>query len=403
MVRYYSIAVLLLLSFPHFVQAGGSVYGANGLGETLVAGGARVIGLGGGGLALADSHGANFSNPALLALVPGAQVRLGGHLAYWSTKSGGITDADAEIEWQSFYLAFPLTSAWKVGFGLLPVRRMDVRTFGWQELANQSYEERIRFYGGEAEAQFVSGLTISPHFSAGLAIGYAFRRSERWTTVDFVSSDWQDAEFHFDDTWRGWAVTLGALYEVHPKLSLGLIFRPRQQGNWVTRFSYINQDSVAELEESGEGPGEWGVGIAWKVAEGWMLVGDGRSGLWKTGDLGPRDPRTPVSPLWLSAGVERLARSETHGSPLQKWGYRAGIFYRQQHWPEQNGEKVVDLGGAVGLSVPAPAQRGAIHLAAEVGRRGSEKFGALETFTRFTLMIELNEQWFQRPKPRIPQ
>jgi hypothetical protein len=134
-----------------------------------------------------------------------------------------------------------------------------------------------------------------------------------------------------------------------------------------------------------------------------LLVADGRSGLWKTGDLGPNDNRTPVTPLWLSAGVERLSRGETRISPFEKWGYRAGIFYRQHYWPEQSGEKVADMGGALGLSIPAPAGRGAIHLAAEVGRRGSEKLGAIETFSRFTLMLEMNEQWFQRPKPRIPQ
>jgi len=184
---------------------------------------------------------------------------------------------------------------------------------------------------------------------------------------------------------------------------LGAIFRPRQSGNWLTRFSYSRQDSVAEEEQSGTGPGEWGGGVALEFSPGWVVVGDGRFGLWEKGDLGPRDSRTPQSPLWLSLGVERLARAGVRGAPLQRWSYRAGLFYRQHYWPEQNGESAVDLGGALGFSVPAPAQRGTFHFAGEVGRRGSEKFGALETFVRLSLTVEMNERWFQRTKPRIPE
>jgi hypothetical protein len=404
LVRHYSVILLLLWPFCLAI-AGGSIYSANGLGETLVLGSARTVGLGGGGLALADTQGANFSNPALVALIPNTQVALGGRLAFWSTTSGGQTDADAESGWELFQLCFPVSPVWKVGLCLVPTRRMDVRTFRSAEFAQeyQAYEERIRNAGGEAEAQFVTGVHVSRLFSCGLTVGYAFRRLERWTTVDFSSSDWQDAEFHFDDSWHSWIVTAGALVQPLPRLSIGALFRPRQTGTWISDFSYIHQDSVAETRRSVSGPGEWGAGMAFEFVPGWMAVGDGRFGLWKKGDLGPNDPRTPVAPYWLSLGVERLARAGTRISPMQKWGCRGGLFYRRQYWPEQNGETVTDIGGALGFSVPAPAQRGVLHFAGEVGRRGSESYGALETFVRFSLTVEMNERWFQRTKPRTPQ
>jgi hypothetical protein len=400
----HRLLILLLLVGPwHLVHAGGSIYSANGLGEPLIVGGARIVGLGGGGLALADSHGANFSNPALVALIPRTEARLGGRLAFWSTTSAGETDADAEAGWQAFQLCFPLTPIWKFGLGFVPVRRMDVRTYEWRVYEHQVYEERMRFAGGETVAQILNGFRFSPQLSLGVAVGYAFRRQERWTTIDFSPTDWQDAEFHFDDTWRGWMVTIGALCQPHPRLSFGAVFRPRQQGNWVTRHSYANQDSVAEEEESGSGPGELGAGVAWEFSQRWMAVADGWVGQWKKGDLGPRDDRTPVQPVWFSVGVERLARFGPRLSPWQKWGYRAGLFYRQHYWPEQNGEKAADIGGAVGVSIPVSNRAGAFHLAAEVGQRGSETFGAREIFTRFSLMVEANERWFQRPKPRVPK
>lgn len=403
MVRYSSIVVLLLIGSSYLAWAGGSIYSANGLGETLVLGGTRIVGLGGGGLALADSHGANFSNPALVALIPRTQVRLGGRLAFWSTTSGGETDADAEAGWQAFHLCFPLTPIWKFGFGFVPMRRMDVRTFEWREFEYEPYEERVKSTGGETIAQFVSGLRFSQQFSFGVAVGYAFRRQERWTMIEFESSDWQDAEFHFDDSWRAWMVTIGALYQPHPRFSLGARFRPRQQGNWTTKDSYANQDSVAETQESGDGPGDWGAGVAWGFSPGWMAVADGWLGQWKAGDLGPRDARTPVRPVWLALGVERLARFGPRISPWNNWGYRAGLFYRQHHWPEQNGQTAADVGGAAGVSIPASGHRGTLHLAGEFGQRGSEDFGARETFVRFSLMVEMSERWFQRPKPRIPK
>ncbi|MBM3324941.1 MAG: hypothetical protein FJY66_04670, partial [Calditrichaeota bacterium] len=211
MVRHYSIILLFLFCPLHLALAGGSVYSANGLGEPLVLGGARIVGLGGGGLALADTQGANFSNPALVALIPGAQVAFGGNLGIWSTQRGDETDTDAEAGWQLFHLCFSVSPIWKMGLAVVPTRRMDVRTFQWDQYAYKVYEERTRNVGGEAEAQFLTGLRLSEKVSFGVAIGYAFRRLERWTTIDFSSSDWRDAEFHFDDTWRSWVPTVGVL------------------------------------------------------------------------------------------------------------------------------------------------------------------------------------------------
>ncbi len=402
MVRYSTIIILLFIGSWTLAWAGGSIYGANGLGETLPPGGTRAAGLAAGGLALADSQGANFSNPALLGLIERTQVRLGGRMAFWSTTSAGETDADADAGIQEFYLCFPLSSIWKFGFGFIPMRQMDIRTFEWKTTGAQTYEERTRSSGGEAEVQIVNAFKFSPRFSIGVAVGYAFRRYERWTIIDFQSSDWQDAEFHFDDSWRGWATTIGLVYQPHPNLSLGVLYHPRLDGNWTTQFSYSEQDSVDEAEKSGRSPGEWGAGAALRFAKRWMVVGDARAGLWQEGDLGPRDTRTPVNPLWLSVGVERLALTKTRISSFEKWGYRAGFFYRKHYWPEQNGETVLDFGGTAGVTIPAPEQRGFLHLAAEVGKRGSEEFGAEETFFRFSLMLEAHESWFKRPKPRLP-
>lgn len=403
MVRYSSIVILLLIGAWSLLWAGGSIYSENGLGEALPLGGTRIDGLAGGGLALADSFGANFSNPATIALVPRTQVRLGGRVVFWSVSKDQETDLDAESGWQAFHLCFPLTPIWKFGFGLVPTRRMDVRTFEWQEIESQNYEKRVRSTGGEAEVQMINGLQFSPRLSVGVAIGYVFRRYERWTSIDFISSQWKDAEFHFDDTWRGWVTTIGVLYQPHPRLSLGALFRPRQSGNWNMKFSYAEQDSIAETEESGSSPGEVGFGVAWRFSPRWMIVGDSRIGQWKDGDLGPRDSRRPENPLWLSIGFERLARFGSRVSPFDKWGYRAGLFYRKHYWPRQNGEDAIDIGGALGFSIPAPGRKGALHFAGEIGRRGSEDFGAQETFMRFSIMLEANERWFVRSKPRIPK
>jgi hypothetical protein len=73
------------------------------------------------------------------------------------------------------------------------------------------------------------------------------------------------------------------------------------------------------------------------------------------------------------------------------------------YWTNAAGDAVSETGITLGTSAPIGSWRGRLHVAFELGKRGSEDFGATETYLRTSIQIEMSELWFQRGKPRAPK
>lgn len=423
--RHLALTAAILALFASAAIAG-SVFSTNGIGDPLVGGGTRVQGLGGGGFGLADSMGFNLDNPALGAFVPRTQIRLAGQLGIWQTQADGKSDVDEDYQWQNVYLFFPVYRTWRLGLGAEPKTSMNLHTIathraifhdpGRADTSQILYEERDTWKGGGTDLRIDNSVKLSDRAAVGLSVSYLVMRNGLTHRLDLPPYDWEnsatpyvDAEYTDHETFRGWSAMIGGYFAINPKLSVGVAFRPRFSGTWDYRLTKANSDTVIEQSRSGFRPGEINLGISYRLSDHLTGVFDVQTGQWDKGDLGyiadPDKTIKPVNPLFISAGVERPVGKPLVQTGMQMWGYRCGLYYRQQYWPERNGTAVNDIGATAGLSIPVASNTGMLHIALDGGMRGQDekKLGAKETYLRTSIQLEISETWFQRTKPRAPK
>lgn len=402
--------------------AGGSIFSSNGHGEQQIGGGIRARGLGGGAIAVADSMSFATTNPALLSFAKRTTFRLGAEAAIWSTTSNDRTDTDSELLWRDFFVGFPVTGKWNIGFGAAPAMYMDIRTFTngkaeFPDVASDTieavYEQRDIWQGGSVEWRIDNSFRVHDRFSFGISAIYTTLHNERERIIDFEeivnNSYYFDTDYLETERFTGWSLTMGIYARPTNNLSIGAVFRPRSSGQWRYELSKRGTDSTIERHRSGDSPGQFSLGMGYHLRKNLLGVADFRTGQWSKGDLGIMADRAnlpkPENPLFLSAGIERIAGKPPITSGFQNWGLRSAVFYRKHYWPLRNDKPVEDLGLTVGASIPFDGAQSYLHIAIEGGMRGldDDKLGAGELFFRTSLQLEISETWFQRTKPRIPK
>lgn len=423
--RRFAMLSCVLFSVPVF--AGGSIFSANGHGEQLQTGGIRAEGLAGGGLGIIDSVSFNTSNPAALAFARNATIRIGMMTGIWSTTVNGETDTDGESVWKDFRIVLPVASdKWVFGFGIDPAQRMDVKLFergtaSFPDGNVQDFENRVSWLGSAVDVRLDNGYRINDKFSVGVGASFRFLHEDYEQTIDFDTAGYRDIAYLQTIEYRGWAFSLGAQYQVSPKLGIGAYFKPRSSGNWTHDYKKGSTDSTLDSKSSGKAPGEFGAGVALKLKKGYMLVGDVKYGMWDEGDesevfgspvQGGHIPEflggVTRKPLWISFANERvLERGLEAKSGISAW--RGGIFYRTHYWAipynmnDNQTHQNRDIGVTLGGSIFVASGSGLIHGALELGQRSQiDTYGekTSENFGRLLFQIEIAEKWFQKSKRR---
>jgi hypothetical protein len=418
--RILAIVVAALMAVS-VVFAGGSVFAPNGVGEQLTGGGARVQGLAGGGIALADSLSFNSENPALAAFAPRTIFRGGGEFGVWSTMSGDRTETDTEFLWKDVALYLPMTRSWRLGLGAAPTRYMDLRTYALHSASFiepvgasvVAYEERNIWQGSGVDWRVDNSFRVGNCCALGVSAVYTTLRIERTRTLDMEElvyrSYYFDTEYSEAERFSGWSAVGGLYVTPGQRWGLAATFRPRSRGRWKYSLTKFGTDSTERSNRRGDMPGEVRCGLSYRAGKRLMAVADAQLGQWSRGDLGIMADRAdlpaPQNPLFLSAGVERLAGRPPLYSGWQNWAFRAGAYYRRHYWPLHNGQSVEDLGVTGGFSAPMNGMQTWLHAAFEGGMRGldEDKLGARELFFRTSLQMEFSETWFQRTRPRLPK
>ncbi len=411
--------LLLTLIVSSCALAGGSIFGTQATGDRIVAGGVRAVGLGGAGLAIWDSLGMHSENPAAAAYTTGATLRVGFFGGLYGTKDKNTSDTDSEFGWQAFRLYLNVHPRYKMGIGIDPVSRTDVRLFGQDSLGfatdsgtvYEKYESRKVWLGSSTDIRWDHAVKLSDKLALGGTVAFASTYLEVNHSLDFAtsgsSSGPRDVYYHDVQRFSGFWGGLSFLARPAEKLSVGGFWKSEADGNWDYERSVNHGGERLFKESSGSRPGEFGLGVGYHWAPNWAAYLDVKQQSWTVKHYGPMfensglEDRDAFSAMF---GVEKLGGTRLTDEGFDRWDYRAGIAYRQQPWQVNTGSSAGDVNEmalSLGVTMPLVQQSGKLHVALELGQRSASDVDVTESFGRFYLQLDMHERWFKREQRKL--
>lgn len=351
---------------------------------------ARLRGMGGAGLALADSINASNVNPAGFALLDFTLLTVS-----WSPEFTELAEPSAPAAYRGFDHDFPAAElAVPLGrFGALfggykrdrlldyDVHYQDARGFGIHRYGR----------GGTWIAQGGYALSFAKYWSAGLSGGMMYGRSVTGSAVDSLPpgasrlepSILQKADFN------ALVADLGLLFR-SSRLSLGLSASVPMTAATVRRDAQVIQHYTAT--DSNITPLVWetkedlvplglSAGGALAPSPHLKLVFDGQGLRYQA-----PEERTEIR---LGGGLEYRFVSQRTEKYWKNIPLRAGAFYRDYG----NTDGVTELGGTFGFTLPTLGHFGYLHAALEAGRRSAVTTSLTETFYRGSFQLVHKGRW----------
>lgn len=411
--------LLLTLMVTSCVFAGGSIFGTQATGDRIVPGGVRAVGLGGAGLAIWDSLGIHSENPAAAANTTGATLRVGFFGGLYGTKDKVVSDTDSEFGWQAFRLYLNVHPRYKMGIGIDPVSRTDVRLFGQDSLGfvtdsgtvYEKFESRKVWLGSSTDIRWDHAVKLSDRLALGATVAFASTYLEVNHSLDFPtsgsSSGPRDVYYHDVQRFSGFWGGLSFLVRPSEKLSVGGFWKSEADGNWDYERSVNHGGERLFKESSGTRPGDFGLGVGYHWAPNWAAYFDAKMQSWSVKDYGPMfensglEERDAFSAM---IGVEKLGGTRLTDEGFDRWDYRAGLAYRQQPWQVNTGSSADDVNEmalSLGVTMPLVQQSGKLHMALELGQRSASDVDVTESFGRFYLQLDMHERWFKREQRKL--
>jgi len=411
--------LILTLLITSCAFAGGSIFGTQATGDRIVAGGVRAVGLGGAGLAIWDSLGFHSENPAAAAYTTGATLRVGFFGGHYGTSDKNASDSDSEFGWQAFRLYLNVHPRYKMGIGIDPVSRTDVRTFGQDSLGfetdsgmvYQNFESRRAWLGSSTDIRWDHAVKFSDKFALGATIAFASNYLEVGHNIDFPSSGsssgprdvyYRDIQ-RFSGFWGG----LSFLARPSEKLSVGGFWKSETDGDWDYERAVNHGGEFQFTETGGTRPGEIGLGVGYHWARNWAAYLDMKQQSWTKKQYGPMFENSSLEDrdaLSAMLGVEKLGGTRLTDEGFDRWDYRAGFAFRQQPWQVISGattSDVTEMALSLGVTMPLVEQSGKLHLALEFGQRAASDVDVTENFGRFYLQLDMHERWFKRERRKL--
>ncbi|MBK6909857.1 MAG: hypothetical protein IPK53_17230 [bacterium] len=409
--------LFVLIFVARCAWAGGSVFGPQPMGDPMVRGGVRAVGLGGAGLAMWDSLGMHTDNAAAMSGITGAVLRAGIFSGLYSVDDGELTDTDSEFGWQAFRLMLNVHRRYKMSIGIDPVSHTDFRTFGQDSLAFNSdsgtvyenFESRKVWLGSATDIRWDHAVTLSKKLSLGATIAFASSYLEANHALDFPttgsSGGARDVLYHDVQRFRGFWGGLSFLAKPTPRLTVGGFWQSEADGTWNLERAVNHGGRNTFAEPSGKRPGAFGVGVGYAWHRTWAAYLDTRMQQWQSEHYGPMfapanvDDRNATSVMF---GVEKMGGTRNTDEGFDRWDFRAGAAYRLQPWLTRDASGAVgdvnETALSLGVSIPLTQQAGKLHAALELGQRVASDADVTETFTRFYLQLDMHERWFKRER-----
>ncbi len=202
-----------------------------------------------------------------------------------------------------------------------------------------------------------------------------------------------------------WSLTLGLTGA--PKTSLTAKYSNLTESFVYTAFgNTIVRDTIEDIDgKSGKLilPLNIGFGAMLKKGNRWLIGSDFSLQNWKEyAFFGKNDS---LGNSWrVAAGAQfhpRPGANDLMDKKISYWKkiqYRLGVHYGQTYLQLRNNQ-LKEYGVSIGLGIPVKRSAAMLHLAAEVGKRGTVSNNLIEeNYLKLSVGFTLNDRWFIKPK-----
>jgi long-subunit fatty acid transport protein len=263
--------------------------------------------------------------------------------------------------------------------------------------------------GGTTYA-FIGGGYRYKGFSVGANFGYIFGTINHFKEITGIDTfKVNHARFANSTKIGGIYWKAGALYETNFNKKLGMRagvtfaasqnITARRDEYWYSVSSadptiFDTARSLTDVKNTTTIPMAYSAGFHMIGIDKWMVGIDFSGASWSDfRNFGARDS-VADNAYKISVGGEYTPNMASITRYFDRVTYRVGFSYGQDH-VYLRGTNINYYSGTVGMSLPFRRATDRIHMAFEMGSRGTTANGLLrETFTRFSLGISLNDRWF---------
>lgn len=417
--HFFLFSILLAAGFSSEAQKSNrenAPYSRYGLGELRNGNNTVLKGMANLSSAYASGYNVNTDNPASYASLKLVTYEAGGEGSTRTIIANNQSVGTGTATLSHLTIGIPLGKGVAAAVGLRPFSRVYYRMN--DSLVLDGLGPSLKSYSGDGSVNyaFIGGAYAYKGFSVGFNFGYLFgttRNSvilqKQYDTVNAYNSD-----FSRYTKVGGLYYKLGAQYQtkINEKMRLrvgatvaltqmvnawqddyGLLWRPSGSGT-----IYDTAINLKEVRGNVKMPLTYSAGMQLVGNDQWMFGIDFSSAQWSQFRNFGGVIDSVQNSFKLGVGGEVTPNPTSVYSYLSRVTYRLGFYYGKDLVTLRSND-INFYAATVGVSLPFRRANDRLHLAMELGRRGTETNGLVrENFFRFHLGISLNDRWFVKRK-----
>lgn len=418
--KHFFLFITLLvtgsLSFAQNSNKENSVYTRYGIGEFRNSLNTNLKGMANISSAYANEYNVNTDNPASYATLKLTTYELGGEGSMKTVLTNAKNYRTGMASLSYLTIGIPLGKHAGMAFGLKPYTRTYYQTTDSVDLAGIGPALRVYSGDGSINYAFLGFAGEYKGFSAGVNVGYLFgtTRNSSILTKQYDTVNATNSDFSTYDKVGGVYWKLGLMYNTRLNKNLALRvggtftlsqdvtqWRDNYALSWrISNGTSIYDTAIDVQNQKGKMtlPMSYSFGAQLLGNDVWVAGIDFSAAQWSQfRNMGVADS-VASGTYRIAAGGEYTPNARSIYKYLNRVTYRLGVYYGTDYIKLRN----TDLnyyGFTVGASLPFKRSNDRLHLAFEMGRRGTQTNGLVqENYYKFSFGISLNDKWFLKRK-----
>lgn len=393
-----------------------SPYSRYGLGDQRPGVNAALRGMASISSAYANQYNINTENPASYAMLRFTTYEAGGEGSRKTLIANNQNYGTGTATLSYLTVGVPLGKYAGMAFGLKPMTKVYYRMNDTTDLPDLGPSIRSYYGEGGTNYAFIGGAGTYKGFSFGFNFGYLFGTIRNTSVVQRITDTVRsyNADFSRYTKIGGIYWKLGAMYDAKLNEKMGLrigatstlgqdVNAWRDDFGIAWRFSggvAITDTAINTTEVKGKitMPMSYSVGAQLFGSDQWAAGVDFSSTQWSEYRNYGESDSVAASSYRLGVGGEFTPNATSMYNYFQRVTYRLGFYYGLDYVRLRNTD-ITYYAVTAGASFPYKRSPDRVHLAMELGRRGTQSNALIqENFFRFAVGISLNDRWFVKRK-----